>query len=122
MLLNEFIALPSRIGIVAASAAQVFGVDADCLRRIIIGDANASAARTTAMALCEEVFAPGSLKDIASHFGTTTDAVLDARTITNARCEFSDEFHETWRLLVATAMGLLAPERKDENCEEPCAA
>lgn len=121
MLICEYVALPSRIGIVAALVAGAFGVDADAIRRVCIGNYQASLARMTAMAACAALFAPGSLKEIAAHFGTSVETILDAVDMTQARREFSDEFHETWRLLLAAAIGLIAPQHHEKE-NAPCAA
>jgi len=126
VLINEFVALPSRIGIVAASVANAFGVDADAIRHVRVGDFQATQARMTAMAVAASIFAPGSLQQIAAHFGTTADIILDAVDMTEARCEFSDEFSQTWRLLLAAAIGLIAPPQdekaQDEKEQVSCAA
>jgi hypothetical protein len=120
VLISEYVALPSRIGIIAASVAHAFGLDADAIRRVRVGDFEATTARMTAMAACAEIFAPGSLKEIASYFGASPPIILDALEMTYARADFSDEFDQTWRLLLATAIGLLT--HREETEGEACAA
>lgn len=109
MLYSEHVALTSRIGIVAASVACAYGQGAEVIRDVPLGNPVATKARTVAMAICTEIFAPGSLSVVAGHFKTDTSTILDAVEISAAWRAMDDNENQTWRMLGATAMGLLSP-------------